>query len=355
MSPRASAGLGARDIPHIPYGCAVHARDLLELMLSDLDSAPELYRPTNFWRTGLQEVVSDLRRRGFAEFRRHPSATYFYAPRYAPVSRPAAALSGAFRRAGAPGRLIAGRIDQEQVAAGHHATVRALDPAGRAPFLDGFSEAMTGAPAEQLVFDGRRHSRSSLNYLRGLVMLKRAVPDLEIGTVLEIGGGFGTLGEILVPGNDGLRYIDVDIPPVAAVATYYLQQVLGAGRVLDYAATRGRAEIAIADIAEPATVLCSWQLPRLTGTVDLFANFISFQEMEPDVVRNYAQLVTGLGARWLLLRNSPIGKPNVDEPMLRHRYLEFFDRYELVDSDAGLYGQDGEGTVSEVMVLARRS
>lgn len=329
-------------------------RTLLELMLSDLEGAPELYRPTNFWQTGLQKVVADLRERGFAEFRRHPSATYFYAPRYAPVSRPAAALSRVFAVAGTPGKLISERIDQIPVARAHHATVRALDPTERAPRLDGFSESTVGAPTEQLVFDGRRFSRSSLNYLRGLVMLKRAVPDLSVSTVLEIGGGFGTLGEILVPRNDGIRYIDVDIPPVAAVATHYLREVLGGSRVLDYAATREQEKIAIDEIAEPAAVLCPWQLPRLTGSVDLFANFISFQEMEPEVVANYANLVTDLGARWLLLRNSPTGKPNVREPMLRHRYLEFFDRYELVDSDAGLYGQDSEGTVSEVMVLARK-
>ncbi|MFP5068810.1 putative sugar O-methyltransferase [Pseudonocardia nantongensis] len=330
-------------------------RALLELMLSDLDAAPELYRPTDFWRTGLEKVVADLRERGFDEFRRHPSATFFYAPRYAPVSRPAMALSRAFAFAGTPGKLLAERIDQLPVARGHHAAVRALDPAERAPRLDGFSESTVGAPAEQLVFGGRRYSRSSLNYLRGLVMLKRAVPDLEVSTVLEIGGGFGTLGEILVPRNEGLRYIDVDIPPVAAVATHYLQQVLGSSRVLDHAATREQEKISIDEIEQPATVLCSWQLPKLAGTVDLFANFISFQEMEPEVVANYANLVTDLGARWLLLRNSPTGKPGVREPMLRQRYLEFFDRYELVDSDAGLYGQDSEGTVSEVMVLARRS
>jgi len=332
----------------------VDPRTLLELMLSDLEGAPELYRPTNFWQTGLEKVVADLRERGFAEFRRHPSATFFYAPRYAPVSRPAAALSRAFGMAGTPGKLISERIDQVPVARAHHATVRALDPADRAPYLDGFSESTVGAPTEQLVFDGRRFSRSSLNYLRGLVMLKRAAPDLDVSTVLEIGGGFGTLGEILVPRNDGIRYIDVDIPPVAAVATHYLREVLGGSRVLDYAATREQEKIVIDEIAEPATVLCPWQLPRLTGTVDLFANFISFQEMEPEVVQNYANLVTDLGARWLLLRNSPTGKPNVREPMLRHRYLEFFDHYELVDSDAGLYGQDSEGTVSEVMVLARK-
>jgi putative sugar O-methyltransferase len=331
----------------------VESRVLLETMLSDLDTAPELYRPTDFWRTGLERVVADLRERGFDEFRRHPSATYFYAPRYAPVSRPLAAASGLLARAGTNGRLLADRIDQDPVARGHHATVRALDPVDAHPRIADFDESSAGAPTEQLVFDGHRYSRSSLNYLRGLVALKRAVPDLKIETVLEIGGGFGTLGEILLPQNPGITYIDVDIPPVAAVATHYLRAVLGDDEVLDYAVARDLEKIEIDRIDERAAVLCSWQMPKVVGSVDLFANFISFQEMEPDVVRNYADLVAGLGARYLLLRNSPTGKPGVREPMLRRHYLEFFPDYELVCSDAGLYGQDSEGTVSEVLVMVR--
>lgn len=332
----------------------MESRALLETMLSDLDTAPELYSPTDFWRTGLERVVADLRERGFDEFRRHPSATHFYAPRYAPVSRPLAVASNLLARAGANGKLLADRIDQAPVARAHHAVVRALDPVDAHPRIADADESDAGAPTEQLVFDGRRYSRSSLNYLRGLVALKRAVPDLRIETVLEIGGGFGTLGEILVPQNPGITYIDVDIPPVAAVAAHYLRQVLGSDHVLDYGDSRELEKIEIDGIAQRAAVLCSWQLPKLVGSVDLFANFISFQEMEPDVVENYARLVSGLGARYLLLRNSPTGKPGVREPMLRKHYLEFFSDYELVLSDAGLYGQDSEGTVSEVLVMVRR-
>jgi putative sugar O-methyltransferase len=186
-----------------------------------------------------------------------------------------------------------------------------------------------------------------------MVMLKRAVPDLHVQTVLEIGGGYGTLGEILLQQNPGLRYVDVDIPPVAAVATWYLAQVLGEDRILAYTQTRDLEKIELANITESATVLCSWQLPRVVGTVDLFVNFISFQEMEPAVVANYAEHVSRLGARYLLLRNSPVGKPGVRERTLRSTYLDVFSDYELVEANSSLYGQSYEGE-SEVMVLVRR-
>lgn len=329
-------------------------RALLESMLSDLDSAPELYRPTDFWTTGLQRVVTDLRNRGFEDFRRHPSATWFYAPRYAATVRSGRVLGRVLSLLGAGGRLAQSRVDQVPVARYDRAVVEALDPRDRSPRIADANESAVGMPGEQIVFDGRRYSRSMLNYLRGLVMLKRAIPDLQIETVLEIGGGYGTLGEILVPQNPSLTYVDVDIPPVAAVATWYLEQVLGSGSVLGYEATRDREKIDLQDLGHQVAVLCSWQLPQVTGTVDLFVNYISFQEMEPHVVENYARLISNLGTRYVLLRNSPIGKPGVREPVLRQTYLDVFPDFELVDANAGLFGQDHDGTVSEVLVLVRR-
>lgn len=106
----------------------------------------------------------------------------------------------------------------------------------------------------------------------------------------------------------------------------------------------------------------SWQLPRLVGQVDLFANFISFQEMEPHVVHNYARQVSGLGARYLLLRNQEKGKPvasrpgerGVLEPVTRDTYLEAFHGYELLARDSALFGDEHRGFNSEVLVFARR-
>ncbi len=67
-----------------------------------------------------------------------------------------------------------------------------------------------------------------LNYLKGLAFLKKTVGTSSIRRVLEIGGGYGTLGEIFLKSDyDNSVYIDVDIPPAAYVATRYLQKVFG--------------------------------------------------------------------------------------------------------------------------------
>ena len=90
-----------------------------------------------------------------------------------------------------------------------------------------FSESSIGNLVEHFTFDKRTYSRSSLNYLLGLTFLQHVVPDFIPSKVLEIGGGFGTLGEILskckIP---GLQYIDLDLPPMFLIASQYLSQYL---------------------------------------------------------------------------------------------------------------------------------
>jgi putative sugar O-methyltransferase len=333
--------------------------ELLDLMLADIEGAPEIYQPTVFWRSGMASIVKDLREHGVATFRRQPSATAFYVPTYLERSNAAQSLEAFLISVGRV-ELVT-RVTNRHLARYDHAVATGLDPAG-APYLAGASESLYGEPLEQFEFDGKRYSRSFLNYLRGLVFFKRAVPDANLRTVLEIGGGYGTLGELLLPRNPTMRYVDVDIPPVGFVATWYLRQLLGTEQVAGYDTTRSIKRIAL-DRLPPATVLCSWQLPRLEGAVDLFVNFISFQEMEPQVVENYVGQVTRLGARYVLLRNSITGKPvqsvnsgglGVNEPVVRDSYLRMFDGYELIGSDRVLFGQTTEGGfASEVMILRK--
>ena len=331
---------------------------ILDQMLAEMEKAPELYRPTNFWQTGLRGIVEDLRSRGVENFRSHPSARVMYVPTYTENSRLLRLGGEVLRRMGVPG--LRSRLLNHQQAIFDHAVATGLDPQDGLR-LRGATESTFGAPVEQFTFDDLRYSRSFLNYLRGLVFFKRTVPDADVRRVLEIGGGYGTLGEILLQGDPGITYVDVDIPPVGFVAGWYLQQVFGRDRIAAWDETRDWATIDI-DTLERSAVVTPWQLPQVTGQVDLFVNFISFQEMEREVIENYVGHIDRLGARWVLLRNSVTGKPvgapgelGVREPVKRADYLDMFSNYELLGSDSRLFGQyQPGGFASEVMVFARR-
>ena len=226
-----------------------------------------------------------------------------------------------------------------------------------------FSESDFGRPPEQFTFGGRRFSRSSLNYLLGLALLKKHLGAEPLRTVLEVGGGFGTLGEILASaGLENWHYVDVDIPPTSFVAESYLRAALGSERVAGYAQTRGRNDIDI-DSLPPVSVLCAWQIEALRGQADLFVNFISFQEMEPAVVANYLRHVDRLQTRWVLLRNMREGKQvrrgagsvGVETPIRSEDYLTLLTGYELVERNVLPYGfRTVDGFHLELMLLRRR-
>jgi len=92
-------------------------------------------------------------------------------------------------------------------------------------------------------------------------------------------------------------------------------------------------------------------------------NFISFQEMEPHIVRNYLGHVARLGARWVLLRNLREGKQRrqqgwlgVDHPILGDDYLAMLPAYELVERNVLPFGyRTVDNFHSELLLLRRKT
>ena len=139
-----------------------------------------------------------------------------------------------------------------------------------------------------------------MNYLLGLSFLKRNINDLIPKTVLEI--YFGTLGEILGKSNlIDFKYINLDLPPLFLMSEEYLKKCFGKRRFLQPAENL-HGEIKIEEMPK-FTFLPNWRVEDLTGEIDLFVNFISFQEMEPHIVHNYAKKVIELSPKFILLRN----------------------------------------------------
>jgi hypothetical protein len=286
-------------------------------MLTDMERVDSVYQPTRFWRRAITDIRSDIELFGIENFYAHPTAATHYAPEHPHPSL------------------------EEQLR-----TVQRHDSDCH-PNLRDYSQSMFGRPSNPYVVEGRHYSATSLNYLRGLTFLKKHLPTDGIETVIEIGGGFGALGEILLQGGVK-RYINIDIPPVAAVSTAYLASQF---ETLDYSQTREMETIPL-DGDWQAMVLCPWQLPRVTGRADLGVNYISFQEMEPQVVENYATHLARLCPGPLLLRNSAQGKSNVERVTTREDYFQIFAPRRLIASDVETFGDAYLQLDSEVMLLS---
>ncbi len=291
------------------------ASENLKLMLAD---QPE--PPTPFWARAVPQILEDIELYGIENFYAHPSAQAFYADTL-----------------------------PEPVLRRHYNNLIMADPHHT------YSQSDIGRPYQRVDYGGRRYTATSLRYLRGLAFLKQHTDYDAIDDLLEIGGGFGCLGDIFLKQSPSHFYIDVDIPPVAAIATYYLQTLYGEDAVLDYLTSRDMETIDLSKLRHQyrAAILCPWQLPRVTGRVDLAVNFISFQEMDPPVVATYATHIKRLCYGPILLRNSDRGKTGTTHPVTREHYLHHFAPWTLIASDIDTFGDTHPTHHSEVLLLAR--
>lgn len=350
---------------------------LLDRMMADMERAEERFRPTGFWSTVIPDVARGLREEGFETFRRQGPSVMTYAGTYGHARYHAARARGVssfksedelrmFQEKGAAG-LLDGYIE----AYADWRVVQAGDRPDRPPDIARASESEIGRPPVHHRFDGRFYSQPFLTYLKMLVFLKRQIDTAPIRRVLELGGGYGALGEILLGSPSGpYFFVNVDLPPIAAVATWYLRRLFGHDAVADYAQTAEMVEIDLDALAQRhrAVVLCPWQLPRLTGRFDLFVNAHSFGEMEPAVVAGYAREIDRLVSPYLLMKNARTGKGRAGRPgefgtleaVTRETYLKAFGNFEPVAIDSLIFGSiygdfhAGRFWESEIMVMRRR-
>jgi len=342
----------------------------LQQAFSELLRQSELYRPTSFWDEASRNLASEIESIGIENFRQGPLALSYFVPTYGPPTlgvthEQVTWLVANFKEAYPKNKKAQLALDAYLTgylnALADYRVLAAANPDSDEFGLNTFSEGGVGNPIEQFIFDGKTYSRSSLNYLLGLSLLKQHADFSAINTVLEIGGGFGTLGEILGKApRKGIKYIDVDIPPTHFAAEHYLKENFGKDQVASFGDLQCRSSIEIADLPS-FTVMCSWQLERLRGEIDLFVNFISFQEMEPEVVENYLNQITRLEAKWVLLRNMREGKQKksahssgVRTPVVGDDYLRILKGYEVANRSSQPFGYETvDGFHSELILLTR--
>lgn len=337
-------------------------------LLDTAKSVDPLYQATSFWDAGVPLITKDLEAEGFDQFRRWSHSLGFFVPTYgAPGNSLTADLIEALREWCHDQKLnpkqnnfvmnwATGRLTAES----DFRAIKAAVLGTPNEFLLDFSESDIGNPIEKVLIGGKSHSRSSLNYLMGLACLGKFVDLKTINSVLEIGGGYGTLGEILYQlWNQDAKYLNLDIPPICNVAEYYLSAVSdnysGIADIVD------REHIEFEKLSR-TNVAPNWKIQSIEGEIDLFVNMISFQEMERPVVENYLNQVQSLRPKYILLRHIREGKQKrtpanpigVLEPTTPEIYDDILRGYSLMHRDSVPFGFDTPDHFhSEVIIYQR--
>jgi len=342
----------------------------LDQALTAMRQQNPVYQPTSFWASASDKISEEFCQLGIENFRSHPTALNYFVPNYGvpasglnsqQVDLLLSTLKTHFPDYKKSYLSLDYSLSGKQSALADYRVFQASEQLDSLPHLLNFNESKIGNPIEQWSWDGKNYSRSALNYLLGLSFLKKHLHGEIPRTLLEIGGGFGTLGEIWSQsGIDHWQYIDIDIPPTQFAADYYLKQVLGGQNVTGFDEVLSKKSININDLKH-ASVLCSWQIEQLVGEIDLFVNFISFQEMEPDVVKNYLYHIDRLKTRWILLRNMREGKQmkrdgqsGVTIPIKSDDYVQMLPGYQLIATNVLPYGYETvDGFHSELQLFRR--
>ncbi len=291
----------------------------MEQLLADMDRAEAHWRPTQFWRPAIARLANAFRAEGgFTRFRSINEGG-MYLPRYgqnydmALVDKLWEIVEAENPEATRPwlNQQLLGAIqahrDYDVVAASWNQDTWPVDFKQCAMHFDtdfGQSYRLFGQESPA------RYDRAHLNYLLVLAVLSQHI-DRPPRSVLELGGGYGALATVLAGQPDFRYYVNVDIPPVLAVSTYYLSSAFGANRVLTGQQSGTLPAITPGVLGKRKKTVASiptWHFPKVSGRFDLFVNTYSFQEMEPDNLRHYVERIADIAPRYVVSLNSLQGK-----------------------------------------------
>ncbi len=345
----------------------MNLKNKLEALKKELEGQKKIYQPSLFWKKNIYKFFSIFQKEGLNKFRSNKLANNYFVPLYH-LRREK--FSGQFQKIIKKNKSTRLSTEISKLMNGHgHAlsdyrTFKAADDTSRLPFLHLFSENNMGKPKEQFKFENKLFSRSSLNYLLGITLIKKIDKKFIIKNVLEIGGGFGILGHILGQSKlKNFKYINVDLPPLSLVTENYLANVFGKNKVTDYFKIKDKSFLNINKLKMFSSFPC-WKIENLKGSLDLFVNFISFQEMEPFILKNYVKHIFRLKPKYILLRNLREGKQKktkfnsvgVKSQIKTNLYLNLFEKkYKLIVKNVLPFGYlTFDGFNSEILIFKKK-
>jgi putative sugar O-methyltransferase len=283
---------------------------LITEMGLEVEGGPVIYRPSRFWESLAGRNTNQLAGAGFDSFKRTVNQNYFNwlvtNPRDAQfrsvviswMHHPTPAIATARLLDGSGVSLDENRVQvfrRRRTRIGYSVFVAMLwehaRRRDRLRLLEHLSEPELGSPI-LVRHRGRAISQDLANSVLEFYSISEAVPGgvPEGATVVELGGGYGRLGWLLLSAVPRVRYIAVDIPPALAVAQRYLTCLFPDLPVARF--RRGTdglsAEIAGARMA----FITPNQLEALPDLeADLFINISSLHEMRPDQIAHYLGLI----------------------------------------------------------------
>lgn len=298
--------------------------DLLNRLIEDMGSAPIFYRPTNYWQAYDPGIVKYLKDNGLKDFRSYSTSrlaslgagtyrqrplidSYRHLVDYKGLGRstiPATIFeiySRVLARMGRRFDLFNAKkfFDNEKQYLGdfrglqdlHYRHSKLLDNISGLNALDSIEDSLAGNPYDLFTINGRQYTLTFLSYFDQMAYMNmKGIKADKINSVMEIGSGYGGSAEVFVKAFKNVRYFNFDLACQVYICGQYLSTIFP-GQVYTYKNYLANEKMDL----ERYRIFClpTWTLESISGIVfDLFINSTSFQEMEPDIVKNYYSLIS---------------------------------------------------------------
>ncbi|MFN9110537.1 MAG: putative sugar O-methyltransferase [Bacteroidota bacterium] len=330
---------------------------LLDLMIADMERAPQEYKPTNYWEYKAKFFLPALTKEGLKDFRRK-SASVFSSfggvdvwpkywfdlrksrlfnnrifskiPGWQTVLQTGSGIIDTVIKALAPGLIRNKVLIPYKVA-------KDVEKKYSAPAIDKIEASLVANPEYVFQVNGKNYTNNFVDYYIRYAYCCQFVDFSQIKIIVELGSGSCKLTEVIKKYHPEITFLNFDIAPQLYVGEMYLRSVFP-GDVVSYEQNRGLTSLPALE-AGKMYFFGAWQFPILKDfSYDLFMNLTSFQEMEPDIVANYIGFING-NSQYVYLHEQMAGKEvaqnkgdfGVMKPTVLQDYIKNFSKYDLID------------------------
>jgi putative sugar O-methyltransferase len=280
----------------------------LPAMWAEMEQAPAIVQPSDFWRSLNDRNTRQIDEEGFARFKRTVNQNYFSWIPHTLLDDQLHAVIGGWLRHPEPAVLTARLGDVSTLEAGServnpfvsrraryvHGLFIALlweyvSRHDRHGLLARLEEPAVGDPV-LVTYRGRRISQDLCNSVYELTSATAALTGGRPGAggLLELGGGYGRVAWVFLEAFPQARYILCDIPPALAIAQQYLTTLFADRRTFRFRHFDAYEEVADELAAAQIAFLTPNQLELLEPLgVSLSVNISSLHEMRPAQIAHY--------------------------------------------------------------------
>ncbi len=281
---------------------------LLDCMMIDAAAQKSIYRPDKYWLGSAETTASGLRRHGISHFRSDPRATpggsFNDAPKLDPREAWVSGKRGALLRP-----LVDNRFIKKHVLNKYVSVIESLYDETlvyKTQYLEanlgswfedfvatyGLPDTLVGDCKAAVTLRGRKVSISYLDFILRITTFQPHADFSRVNSLFVIGGGFGYEAHLLMHMFPNIKKcLYLDIPPMLYIATQYLKHFFGPG-VRDYRELREKQQLAFSpDDSQEILAIPPWMIERFEGSIDLFWNSCSFQEIPKSTRAHYASFV----------------------------------------------------------------